>query len=90
MMVGMLVGIERVAFAAIALMRLKRHILAPFVLRKPCKINVPAELNIETLSLVKVAVQPASQNTPMLRRLLANVGMMRPASGPGGRLVHCD
>jgi len=36
--------------------------------------------------LVKVTVQPASQNTPILRRLLANVDMTRPASVPGGRL----
>lgn len=36
--------------------------------------------------MVKVTVQPASQKTPMLRRLLANVGMTRPASVPGGRL----
>ena len=36
--------------------------------------------------MVKVTVQPASQNTPILRRLLANVDMTRPASVPGGRL----
>ena len=35
---------------------------------------------------MKVTVQPASQNTPILRRLLANVDMTRPASVPGGRL----
>lgn len=34
---------------------------------------------------MKVTEQPTSQNTPMLRRLLANVGIMRPASVPGGR-----
>jgi hypothetical protein len=28
---------------------------------------------------------PASQNTPMLRRLFANVGMMVPELVPGGR-----
>ena len=31
-------------------------------------------------------MQPASQNTPMQRRLLAKVDMTRPASVPGGRL----
>ena len=36
--------------------------------------------------MVKVTVQPASQKTPMLRRLLANEDMTRPASVPGGRL----
>lgn len=40
---------------------------------------------MKVLSLLKVTVHPASQNTPMLRRLLANVGMMKPASVPGGR-----
>lgn len=35
---------------------------------------------------MKVTVQPASQKTPMLRRLLANEDMTRPASVPGGRL----
>ena len=36
--------------------------------------------------MLKVTVQPASQKTPMLRRLLANEDMTRPASVPGGRL----
>lgn len=84
-MLVILLGIELVACAAIELMRLNLHILAPSVSRKPCIINVPVELYTETLCLVKVTEQPASQNTPMLRRLLANVGMMRPASVPGGR-----
>ena len=85
-MVGTLMGIELVTFAATALMRLNLHILAPSVSRKPCNINVPVELYTDTSSLVKVTEQPASQNTPMLRRLFANVGMMRPASVPGGKL----
>jgi hypothetical protein len=48
-------------------------------------ILMPAELVTVTSSLVKTTVHPASQNTPMLRRLFANVGMMVPEFVPGGR-----
>ena len=73
------------ALAAVALVRLKRHMRAPLVSRHPCMILLPAELLTVTASLVKTTVHPASQNTPMLRRLLANVGMMVPELVPGGR-----
>jgi len=76
-MVGTLVGVKVEAFGTFGLIRWKRHILAPPVSRAALIINMPAELCIKAKSLVKVTVQPASQNTPMLRRLLATVGMMR-------------
>ena len=81
-----MVGVEVEMFAAGGFMRSKRHILGPSVSRIACMINLPAELWIKAQSWWKVTVQPASQNTLMLRRLLATVGMTRPASVPGGRL----
>ena len=61
------------------------HILAPVVLRKPVRMTIPALLVTVTLCLVKVTVQSASQNTPMLRRLLTKDGMMWQLAVTGGR-----
>ena len=47
-------------------------------------ILIPVELLIVTSSQVKTTVHPASQKTPMLRRLLENVDMMVPVDVPGG------
>jgi hypothetical protein len=65
--------------------RLNRHILAPVASRKPVSITIPALLVTVTLCLVKVTVQSASQNTPMLRRLFTKDGMMWQLAVPGGR-----
>ena len=64
---------------------MNRHILAPVVLRKPVRMTFPSLLVTVTVCLVKVTLQSASQNTPMLRRLLTKAGMMWQRAVPGGR-----
>lgn len=63
----------------------KRHILGPPASRRPCMMGVPSALLIVTSDFVNVTEQSASQNTPILRRLLANDGMMVQSVVPGGR-----
>ena len=64
---------------------MNRHILAPVGSRKPVRMTVPALLVTVALCLVKVTLQSASQNTPILRRLLTNEGMIWQLAVPGGR-----
>ena len=64
---------------------LKRHMRAPATSRKSWRMAVTALLSTETPELVKTTLQPASQNLPMLMRLLTNVGMTWQSSVPGGR-----
>ena len=64
---------------------MNRHFLEPIVLQKPVRMTIPALLVTVTVCLVKVTVQSALQNTPMLRRLLAKDGMMWQLLVPGGR-----
>ena len=64
---------------------MNHHILAPVVLRKPVIMTFPVLLVTVTVCLVKVTVQSASQNTPVLRRLLTKAGMMWQLAVPGGR-----
>ena len=64
---------------------MKHHILEPVVLRKPVRMTFPALLVTVTVCLVKVTMQSALQNTPMLRRLLTKDGMMWKLAVPGGR-----
>ena len=65
--------------------RLNRHILAPVVLRKPVRMTIPSLLVTVAVCLVKVTLQTASQNTPILRRLLTKEGSMWQLVVPGGR-----
>ncbi len=65
--------------------RLNRHILAPVVSRKPVRRTIPSLLVTVTVCLVKVTLQSASQNNPMLRRLLTKDGIMWQLVVPGGR-----
>ena len=64
---------------------MNRHILAPVVLQKPVRMNIPALLVTVAVCLVKVTLQSALQNTPILRRLLTKEGMMWQLAVPGGR-----
>ncbi len=64
---------------------MNRHILAPVVSRKPVRITIPALFVTVAVCLVKVTLQSASQNTPILRRLLTKEGMMWQLAVPGGR-----
>jgi hypothetical protein len=63
-----------------------RHILGPSISRRPHMMGVPSESLIVTSDFVKVTEQSASQNTPILRRLLANDGMIVQSVVPGGKL----
>ncbi len=64
---------------------MNRHILAPVVSLKPVRMTIPALLVTVAACLVKVTLQSASQNTPILRRLLTNEGMIWQLAVPGGR-----
>ena len=64
---------------------MNRQILAPVVSQKPVRMTIPALLVTVTLCLVKVTMQSALQNTPMLRRLLTKDGIMWQLAVPGGR-----
>ena len=64
---------------------MSRHILAPVVSRKPVRMTIPALLVTVAACLVKVTLQSALQNTPILRRLLTNEGMIWQLAVPGGR-----
>ena len=61
------------------------HILALVVSWKPVRMTFPALLVTVTVCLVKVTMQSALKNTPMLRRLLTKDGMMWQLAVPGGR-----
>ena len=65
--------------------RLNRHTLAPVVSRKPVRMTIPALLVTVAECLVKVTLQSALQNTPILRRLFTTEGMMWQLAVPGGR-----
>ena len=64
---------------------LKRHMRAPDTSRKPWRMAVPALMITETFELVNTTMEPASQNLPMLIRLLTNEGMTWQSLVPGGR-----
>ncbi len=64
---------------------MNRHILVPVVSQKPVRMTIPALLVTVAVCLVKVTLQSASQNTPILRRLLTNEGMIWQLAVPGGR-----
>ena len=64
---------------------MNRHILALVVLRKPVRMTIPSLLVTVTVCLVKVTMQSALQNKPMLRRLLTKSGMIWQLAVPGGR-----
>jgi len=64
---------------------LNRHMRAPEISRNPWRTTVPAVSTIETFVLVNTTLQPASQNWPMLIRLLTKDGMMMQSSVFGGR-----
>ena len=64
---------------------LNRHILAPACSLCPCRMIAPTLLKTLTSVLVNITVHPASQNFPMLSRLLVNDGMIWQSSLPGGR-----
>ena len=64
---------------------MNRHILAPVVSRKPVRMTIPALLVTVAVCLVKVTLQSVSQNTPILRRLLTNEGMIWQLAVPGGK-----
>ena len=64
---------------------LNRHIFAPACSRNPWRMSAPVLLSTLTSVSVKMTVHPASQNLPMLSRLLVNELMMWQSSVPGGR-----
>ncbi len=64
---------------------MNRHILAPVVSQKTVRMTIPALLVTVAVCLVKVTLQSASQNTPILRRLLTNEGMIWQLAVPGRR-----
>ncbi len=55
---------------------LNRHIFAPVGSLYPWRMVAPALSITLTSVAVKVTEHPASQNIPMLSKLLGNVGMM--------------
>ena len=79
------VGGTMAALLAMACVREKLHILGPPVSRSLRMMGVPSELLIVASNFVNVMEQLASQNTPILRRLLANDGIMVQFVVPGGR-----
>ena len=61
------------------------HILAPACSQCPWRMIAPVFLMTLTSVSVKITVHPASQNLPMLSRLLANDVMIWQSLVPGGR-----
>ena len=59
--------------------KVNHHILAPVVSRVPLRTLLPILSHTVIVVLVKVTVQPSSQNLPMLTRLFVNVGIMWPS-----------
>ena len=64
---------------------LNRHILAPACSCCPWRMIAPVLSMTLMLVSVKINVHPASQNLPILSRLLVNDGMMWQSLLPGGR-----
>ena len=61
------------------------HILAPACSQCPWRMIAPVFLMTLTSVSVKITVHPASQNLPMLSRLLANDVMIWQSLVPGGK-----
>ena len=76
---------ERATVAGGVGLMLKRQMHAPETSRKPWRMTAPALLMAEKIKLVNTTLQPASQNLPMLIRLLTNEGMTWQSLVPGGR-----
>ncbi len=63
---------------------LNHHIFAPACSLCPWRMIAPDLSMTLTLVSVKITVHPASQNLPILSRLLVNDGMMWQSLLPGG------